>query len=116
MLYGVFWYFPRVDGRLEVIVAHLALCFDGVLAQKVYALLLQEPVSFPLYGHRSSDLLSKGSRKRGNSCCGSHFPSSSHWLLARTPMLLEKQVASRPSRWVVCQDHFLQWKSSPVSP
>lgn len=39
------------------------------------------------------------------SCSGSHFPSSNHWLPIRTPMLLEKRVASRASRWIVCPDH-----------
>lgn len=43
-----------------------SLCFDGVLAPKVYALLLKEPVSLLLCGHRSSDLLSKGSDNGDN--------------------------------------------------
>lgn len=59
----IFW----AEGRLEVTVACSSLCFDGVLAQAVYTLLLKESVSLPLRGHRSSNLLSKGpgNRDRG---------------------------------------------------
>lgn len=72
------------ESRLEVTVARSTLCFDGVLAQKVCALLLKEPVSLPLCGHRSSDLLSNGSGKRDKLVdnSSSHFPSPNHWLPA----------------------------------
>lgn len=66
MLYGVLWYFSGAEGRLEVTMVRSSLCSDGVLAQKVCAPLLKESVSLPLCGHRSSDLLSKGSGNRDN--------------------------------------------------
>lgn len=74
-----------------------SLCFVGILAEKIYAVLLKEPVSLPLCAHRSSDLVTKGlgtGTKVG--CSASNFPRPHDWLTARAPMLLETgwQVSS----------------------
>lgn len=101
MLYGVFGTFlgRRVDyGRLW----HVQACVLMVYLLKKYMHYYWKSLFHFCCVDTEVQICSGKDLGTGTmvSCSGSHFPSPNRWLPVWTPMLLEKQVANKPSGWV----------------